>query len=378
MRFRTGAPTLLIVAALFTISALSVASNWLSQRMSASIEEGRFELMGRILDATLQRAEAQAIASAEMIAAMPEVQRAFAARDRDALLAATRAAYAVQSEKYGISQAQFHLAPAQSFLRVHNPAKYGEDLSSYRQLVVEVNRLQALRKGVEITTSGVGIFGTLPMHDAEGQASGSFEMALEFGPLLDEIKKDYGFEASLLMDAAQLRDTATSLKGEALSEHNRVGEFARFYATHPELLRALVRDRDTVVGEQAHYLRDVAGVPYGVLVKPLYNYAKKRVGLIVLAQSFADTRSAEGQAIVWQTLLGLVAVVVLAGAALIVIRGGLLRPLDALNRAFADLAAGRGEAELPDAQGQCRELQELAAHAREIQAHLRERGRGTP
>lgn len=377
MKFRHSAPAVLIGAVIAIVSAISVISNLISHRMAASFEEAQFALMGQIMQSALQDAEARAIAAAELVAASPAVKKAFTTRNRDELLAATQEGFRLQHEKYGMSQAQFHLAPAVSFLRVHNPPKHSEDLSAYRKIVLEVNQANAIRKGVEVTTSGVGIFGTLPMTDESGKATGSFEMAQEFGPLLDGLKKTYGFELGLFVDEKILRETATSLKGEIFSERNRVGAYVKFHSTHPELLRALVADGDVSVPEESHYLREANGVPYGVLLQPVYNYAKKPIGVVAIVRDFSATRSADGQAVVWQTLVGIFAVVLLAGIIMIVIRGMVLRPMAALSDRVAALADGDEAGDLPDAQSYCDEVRALAANCERLAGRdTQQRGEG--
>ncbi|WP_114679260.1 cache domain-containing protein [Desulfotruncus alcoholivorax] len=49
----------------------------------------------------------------------------------------------------GIEQFQFHLAPATSFLRQHAPEKYGNDLSSLRNTVLECNKTGKVVQGLE-------------------------------------------------------------------------------------------------------------------------------------------------------------------------------------------------------------------------------------
>lgn len=360
MRFSRSAPSVLIGAIIVVVAAISFVSYLISHRMAGSFEEGTFAMMGEIVQSKLRDAENKAISSAEIIAAMPDVKRAFAAQDKAEVLNLTKNAFAIQQDKYGISQAQFHLAPATSFLRVHNPDRPAEDLSKYRQIVIEVNRTHAIRKGIEVTTSGIGIFGTLPMTDEAGTPTGSFEMGLEFGPLLDEIKKAYGFELGLFIDETILRDTATSLKADVYSEQNRVGKFIKFHATHNDLLRTLVTADTITVTDEAHYLREGGGIPYGVLLKPLYNYAGKQIGVLAIAKNFSDTRSADGQALVWQVLLGIVSIILLIGFVLAVVYGLLLQPLRVINSRFEALASGDASQDIDEAMTGCDEVRQLA------------------
>jgi methyl-accepting chemotaxis protein len=374
MKFGKSAPAALIAAVVIVIATLSFVSNLISHRMAASFEEAQFDLVSQIVQSRLLGAENKAISAAELVAAMPGVKQAFATRNRDELLAITKDAYAVQAEKYGMSQAQFHLAPAESFLRLHNPKKYGEDLSSYRQIVVEVNQTNAIRKGIEVTTSGIGIFGTMPMTDAAGKNTGSFEMALELGPLLDELKKEHGFEVALFVDETILRTTATSLKGDILNEENRVGKYLKFHATHSDLLRPLITDGDINVSESSHYVRDAAGVPYGVLLQPVFNFARKQIGVLAVVKNFSATRSADKQAKIWQTLLGIIAIVLLSGAVLTVIRGMLMQPLKLVSDRLARLASGEGNGNgdsTPDADMPgpvCDEIRQLATSYSQLRA----------
>ncbi|HRJ61255.1 MAG TPA: cache domain-containing protein [Azospirillaceae bacterium] len=368
MKFSRSAPAVLIGAVAVVIAAVTFVSNEISHRMAASFEAENFALMGKIAHSKLSGAETKALSAAEQLAASGAVRDAFAARDKDGLYAVVKDAFAVQREKYGMSQAQFHLAPAMSFLRVHNPKRPAEDLSHYRQIVLEVNHAKAARKGIEITTSGLSVFGVLPMLNVDGEHIGSFEMGLELGPLLDELKKTYSFETALFIDEKMLRETATSLSADILNEQNRFGKFIKFYSTHGELLRQLADGDDLNVVEESHYLRDAAGTPYGVLLQPVYNYAKKQIGVLLVAQDFSATRSADGQAAVWQLLLGVVSVVVLIGVILIVVRGVLLRPLREVGDRVAALADGR-DVDAVEVAG-CDEVRDLAENVEKLRARL--------
>ncbi len=370
MKFRRSAPALLIIMVFVAITIISIVSNKIASQMNSSFEDKQFAMMAQIMQSKLGSAENKAINSAEIIAAMPAVKAAFAAKDRDQLLAIMQDVFRIQHEKYGFSQAQFHALPSSSFLRVHNPKKFGEDLSSYRQIVVDVNRNVAIRKGVEVTTSGMGIFGTLPMTDAEGKHTGSFEMAIEFGSLLDELKAGYGFELAVFVDEKILREVATSLSGDILNEQNRVGKHIKFYTTHAELLRSLVTDNDITISEDTQYIRAAVGVPYGVLLQPLYNYAHKQIGVIAITSDFSATHSAAGQAIVWQSLLAIIAIIILTGIILVVVRGLLLQPLAMLNERFNALVTGDCNQIMEDSDKLCEEMQQLSENYELIRIQL--------
>ncbi|MES2902121.1 MAG: cache domain-containing protein [Pseudomonadota bacterium] len=361
MKFRHSALLVLITAAVAVITLVSVVSTIISSNMSDDFASQQFVLMEKIVNSKFSGAERIAISAAEAMAVMPDVKKAFAERKRDELLAATKDTFKVLQEKHGISQAQFHVAPATSFLRLHNPTKFDDDQAVFRQIVVEVNRTKEIRKGIEVTTSGIGVFGTLPMTDAAGQTTGSFEMGVEIGPLLDQLKKSYGFELAVYIDEKILRETATSLKGDVYSDDKRVGPYITFLATHPALMREIVGSADVNFGDSSNYVREAHGVPQGVVLLPLFNYAKKKIGVVAVARNFSATNSASGRAIVWQAMLGLLSIVVLIGVILSVVRGMLVRPLAVLGERVNALADGKEARELPDVPGWSEEMRALAS-----------------
>lgn len=90
--------------------------------------------------------------------------------------------------------------------------------------------------------------------------------------------------------------------------------------------------------------------------------------MIAVARDFSGTRAATMRSVVWQALLGLFGLVILAGAVLVVLRGMLLRPLRVIGDGFGDLAAGRPTPAVDDPDALCEELQSLARHHETLRA----------
>jgi HAMP domain-containing protein len=315
--------------------------------------------MRDVLASVNKTTEEKALVRAELISSMPAVRKAFAARDRAALLAECKDMFEEQKDKYGMERGQFHLPPATSFLRLHAPDKFGDDQSN-RPMLVDVNKNKVHRKGIVLGASGVSVTSIVPMEGADDKQNGSFEMGLELGPMLDQIKQTYGMEASVYIDERMLREAATELRGDVLSEKNRVGKYVRFYSTHSELSRALVKDTDIEVTAEVSYDRVANGTPWGVQLVPLYDYANKQIGVVALAKDFSAVTAMEARARVWQMLGALFAIVLLTGMILMVLRGTLLRPLASLNARMAALAAGDASQPAEPSGTYCEELDALA------------------
>lgn len=359
MRFRRSAPSLLIGFVVVVVVAMSALTHQLFSGTTRAVEEEQFALMQSIVTSSLDGARGRALARAQMLADMPALQSALAARDRPRLLAEGAEMFRAQHERFGVDQVQFHVAPAVSFLRLHSPAAHSDDLSSFRPMVVAVNQNQVPRSGYEVARAGPAIFGAVAIHDAQGRPTGSVDVGIEFGGVLDSIKSSFGLEAAVFIDERPLRQFATGLGGDVLNDQNRVGRYMKFHATNWALLQRLARAGDlTAVNEPAHYTREALGVTYGVLLIPLQNSVGQPMGVLAVARDFSKSRAAAGRSLVWQCLFALFAIVLLSGAILVVLRGVLLRPLDGLTERFTALASG--DRTQPPPEGLCDELQALA------------------
>jgi len=368
MKFRRDAPALLIGAVVVVITLLSVASNRLFSGLTSSIEQSQLDLMQSIIEFNLRGAESRALARAEMIANLPNIKKLFAAQDREGLLAETKEMFAIQKEKHGVDQAQFHVPPATSFLRLQDPAKFGDDLSSFRPLVVTVNREQVAKKGFAIARSGPAIFGITPFKDLQGKHIGSFEIGIEFGGVLDGIKSAHGLDSALFLVEAPLKEFGKGVSPDIFSDQNRVGKYIRYYSTNTALLQALIVDQDLGSADGGKLTREALGSPYGVILIPIRNGAGDTIGIIAVAKDFTSTRSAEGRSLVWQIFFALFAIVVLSGAILVVIRGKLLRPLGELSARFGALASGDKSLPTLDSPDLCDELSSLSENYEKLLA----------
>lgn len=362
MTFRRSAPAALIVAIIIVVAGLTFLANRLFSGLTSAVEASQFQLMQSILDTSLRNTADEALARADLVAALPATKQAVAAKDRDRLLAEYAEMFSVQKNRHGVDQAQFHIPPAQSLLRLHNPATFGDDLTRFRPMVVAASRDQAERKGVAIARRGPAIFGLAPIRDAQGKFVGSFEFGLAFGPVLDALKAAYALDFTLFVEEKPLREFAKGLDPAALSDQNRVGRFIRIHSTNSALMRDLAGDSDiSAANEPAHYTRDAQGHAFGVLLVPLRDGAGDPMGVIAVARDFSATRAAGGRSLVWQICLAVFAIVILSGVVLVVIRGFLLRPLDVLNARIAARLAGEPAEPLDRPEQFCAEVRELAA-----------------
>jgi methyl-accepting chemotaxis protein len=358
MSFRRSAPAVLIAVSVVVLIATGIASNRMSSGLIASVEESRFQLMRSILVNSLGDAESKALARAEMIASLPNVQHLLRTADREAMFDETGRMFEIQRDRFGVDQAQFFVPPSVSFLRINAPDKFGDDVASFRPTVVEAFKTGESIKGLSISRSGPAVFGIAPVRDDLGDI-GFVEFGLDFAAVLDGLKARYGLDCALFMEEKPLREIATGMGGDVLTDENRIGKYMRIHTTHLDRMKELVADRDIMSGERT-YVRDAAGVPHGVLVLPAKNYAGKQIGVIVVAADFSGSRGASSETMVWQALLALFGIVLSAGAILIVIRGMIVLPMREVANKLAAVAAGDRTEEVAGVDDMCDEMKDIA------------------
>jgi methyl-accepting chemotaxis protein len=359
--FRRAAPMTLIIIVVLVVVTLAFLSNRLFHNLTNAVEQNQFDLMRTIVRASLRIAEDKAMARSEMIANLPRVRDLFAKRDREGLLAECGPMFEIQKSKYGVDQTQFHLPDAVSFLRLHAPTRHGDDLSKFRPMVVAVNADRVARKGLVVARTGPAIFGVVPMSDLPGAPTGSLDVGMDFNPILDGLKATYQLELALFIAEEPLRKFATDLPGEILAEENRRGKFIKFHSTHWALMKDLATEADVINVAEEGFTRKLRGITYGALILPLRDPAGEPLGLLAVAKDFSASRAASGRSLVWQSLLALFAIVTLAGAIIVVIRGFLLRPIQMINERFATLAEGERSQPIEQPETLCQEMRDLAA-----------------
>lgn len=376
MTFRRSAPVAIVVAMAVVIAAATFLTSRLFADMTSSVEADRFKTMQAIAENALRDAENRALGRAELIADMPTVQRLFAAGDRVGLLAELQKAFADQKARHGVDQAQFHTPPATSFLRLHDPETFGDDLTETRPMVVTANRDKQPLKGIAIARNGPAIFGIAMMNDATGKHVGSFEIGMSLAPVLANIKSAYGMDLAFFVLEEPLVQFAKGVDKERLGEQNRVGKYIRFETTNTDLMAALAGPEDVaVVNEPVTYVREVGGLTHGVVLLPVNNAVGTTLGLIAISGDFSSSRAAVNVTLIYQAVVGLVAFLLLAGFVIIVIRGFLLRPLEVLTDHFDALHTGAPLDDIAGADHFPRELEPFVDLYEKIRARRKDSGK---
>jgi len=137
-------------------------------------------------------------AVSDTLIANSQVRDALVAKDRNRLLELTAPLYS-QVKLEGITNWMFHVAQPDMtvFLRLHNPAKFGDHLNRF--IDKEVMRTQAIVTGNELAKAGFAVRVLRPFPESQGGVAGYVEFGEELGQFIHTMKNETGNDYGLLL-----------------------------------------------------------------------------------------------------------------------------------------------------------------------------------
>jgi methyl-accepting chemotaxis protein len=329
MRLRTRITLALIGASVLTAAVLLVGLVHTIDDVIRRADDR--ELRGHY-DAVISRLaqeSQQAAAMSAVVASMPLAQAALAKGDREALFKLFEPGFAFLQSQYGVDQFQFHVPPATSFARLHQPKKFGDDLSGFRKTVVEANRRSQPIVGLESGVAGLGVRGVVPVA-FEGKHAGTVEFGLSFGkPFFAEIKAERGVDVTLhprKPDGTIGQPVGTGLNNSFFSPG--------------ELQQAAT---GTIVTRQGS---GATGKPLAMMIGPVKDFSGQPVGAIEIAMDNSDYAAASTSAYLLAAVVSVIALVVAAIAGFFIAHG-VSGPILALSKVMRALAGGDLTVALP-------------------------------
>lgn len=274
-----------VVAVVLTVINLTGMS-----RLIHEAERNALDAYYKTLSNGIARESRTAETLSALVAGIPLVQKSFAEGDRAQLEALFVPGYKKLAADYGVRQFQFHTPPATSFLRVHMPGKFGDDLSPFRFTVVRTNNKNEPTRGLERGVAGLGIRGMVPM-SYDGRHVGSVEFGLAFDQsFFDDFKRQNGVDVGLYLPE---KDGFKTL-------YSTMGKEARL---RPALLRQALSGQPQI----GHFERE--GTPYVVYARAVPDYSGKPVGVVEIVMdstSYQQTLSSSRESAI---IIGAAAIV---------------------------------------------------------------------
>ncbi|MDZ4261725.1 MAG: methyl-accepting chemotaxis protein [Pseudomonadota bacterium] len=309
---------LILTVAIITPVILMQIENILIESEQRALENGYNNITTAIHD---EGVKAESLSA--FVANIPGVQQAFSEGDRDTLARMLTPTFKLMQERYNVEQFQFHTPPATSFLRLHKPEKFGDDLSAFRATVVETNKKRQPISGIEAGVAGLGVRGIVPVFYQQ-QHIGSVEFGLSFGqPFFDQIKEKYGIDVALhLTEGDGFKTFASTFGKEALTSNDELKAGLNSNGTIKQLIHN--------------------NIPLAVLTKVVNDFSGKPVGVLEIA--IDRTHFVEQLAVVRNTaiIIGLIVLAIGLGIAML-ITYSIVSPLKIAVAAMTDIAEGEGD-----------------------------------
>ena len=185
---------------LLVSSALIGGIFWNVSEIVSSNEHREMAKIHRSVVEGIKAESRLAAAMATLVAEMPDAKKAFADGNRERLLELFRDSFVKLKKDFGATQMQFHVPPALSFVRIHKPDKFGDDLSEIRKTIVASNTEKKVITGMEIGVFGLGIRGVVPIYQGEKHL-GVIEFGMSFGqPFFDRFKQTHEVDLTLFLN----------------------------------------------------------------------------------------------------------------------------------------------------------------------------------
>jgi methyl-accepting chemotaxis protein len=293
--------------------------------VSSVVQQAEERELQKLFESAKVELESQsqlANALASMVANVELFSEMFANGDREQLADILVPVFAVMKQDFYARQFQYHTPEAKSFLRLHKPEKFGDDLSSFRKTVVAANAGKKNIVGLEKGVAGLGIRGISPV-SYQGNHIGSVEFGMSFGqPFFEHFKQKHKVDISLyIKENRDFKTFASTLGGEPL--------------LMPDELRSALKK--PVIRQQEYN-----GQPMAVYAYVVEDFTGNAVGVMEIGMDRSHYATAISNARDTAIMIGVVALVVgLIIAAFIgrLIGGPLCKTVAAMN----EIAQGGGD-----------------------------------
>lgn len=307
---------------------------------SRAVQEEQEDLarLSEVFTGRLDSLEAFAVGMALEIANNPEVQAAFAAHDRERLIELTLPAYEIIDAEFDVPQAQFHLPPAISFLRLHQLENYGDDLSAFRFTVLDANIHKTPISGLEIGRGGLGMRGVVPV-EYQSRYIGTFEFGLNVDQtLIDSLKEQFNADWQLLLsrgpaEIATFLGSTSDVRGPMEDLLLQASTLAEPFFAGPEVYQKALQGEPQVSHVQA------AGKYYAIYSMPLLDFRGNIIGVL----DIVTDRTLLVQQQNYRTLLTMGAIllaVLFTSVSVSWVLMRTLKPIGALTEAAQAISAG--------------------------------------
>ncbi|MCW8954418.1 MAG: EAL domain-containing protein, partial [Sulfurimonas sp.] len=212
-----------------------------------------------------------------------DIVAAFANKDRKKLLNLTLPIYKeLKKENEYLYVMHFHTVDTHSYLRVHKPEKFGDDLSLLRPLIVKTNESKKMQKGLETGKFGIYYRVSFPVFK-EGKHIGAFELGVDIKYLMSRISTLNIFKPVLVLrkKAVEPIHKYNNNSNEYLSEYTKDYFIVNYESEIKNKIHVIdIMDKNII--DDSYYITTVNNEKYLVFHSvSLKNYKNDSIGYFV-------------------------------------------------------------------------------------------------
>jgi methyl-accepting chemotaxis protein len=164
-----------------------------------------------------------------------------------------------------------------SFFRNWKPKKFGDDLSSFRNTILEVKRTKKPLSAIEVGRAGLVLRGLAPIINEDGEYIGSVEFIQGFNSIVKDFQKDKEF-LYVLMDEKFKR-------GNALTSESKIGKYYISQKVNDQKVKLALSSLDLTKLAKDGYVTDDN---YFVTSFPVKDFKGNTIGSYMLSTNISN------------------------------------------------------------------------------------------
>ncbi|PHR56355.1 MAG: chemotaxis protein [Arcobacter sp.] len=236
-----------------------------------------------------------------------------------------------ENTKYKNIKIHIHDENVHSFLRAWKPEKWGDDLSAFRQTVVDIKRKQKPIVAIELGRAGMVLRGLAPVIN-EGYL-GSVEFMQGLNSIVKDGAKKFDLDVVILMKNRYL-STATALK-----DAKKIANYTlavKEQVINPDFFNELKQiqiDKEKAQQSENYFITSV----------PIYDYSKQHIGYAVLGKKLSAVEhlvaQSESSLLAQMMIMAIIDLVILI-LLMWIIKRSVTDPIINLDKVANELASG--------------------------------------
>jgi GAF domain-containing protein/HAMP domain-containing protein len=288
--------TKLILAVMIVIILITIAQAAINlSNTQALIEEEQAAKLEGYSSAYLSRVDEAVNAAAALstsFANRPDIRDLYLAGDREGLIRLLEPIYLTLKTRYQFSHLYIHNSDGTVFLRVHNPASFGDNVL-YRNTAATAIQDHKTAAGIEIGANRIGVRGVTPMLDANGDFIGAVEVGLDYDQSFLRALKE-ATEADFGMWISKREAEVTGLKPLADALPSPTDEMFSYTYTKTDLGKASPENYAYTLKTglpRTEIILENVREPQIVLLVPIRKYGGAVIGVLEISKSYLPTVS---------------------------------------------------------------------------------------